>query len=179
MFDIWPWPLTLPVTLVMVSQGQILKLPYLQNIRPDRKKDKTRVNSLDGLIFHWNIWSMFCLRHMLQCRSGVTFLSLTTSLWSYHYRNGDGAHSGYNTGWGAVLGFTQYIHRSCMKFAKFEVTRANVRFELWSNLLHQLKNIWNADRLVQGWTDGARCDYTLWPRAKMEHSGRIQYCISI
>ena len=111
--------------------------------------------------------------------TGVTFLSLTTSLWSYHYRNGDGAHSGHNTCWGAVLGFTQYIHRSFMRFAKFEVTRTNVRFELWSNLLHQLENIWNADRLVQGWTDGARCDYTIWQRAKMEHSGRIQYCISI
>ena len=54
LFHIWPWPLTLPVTLVMISQGHILKLPYVQNIWPDRKKDKKRVNSLDASIFCWS-----------------------------------------------------------------------------------------------------------------------------
>ena len=54
LFHIWPWPLTLPVTLVMISQGHILKLPYLQNIWPDRKKDKKTVNSLDASRFCWS-----------------------------------------------------------------------------------------------------------------------------
>ena len=58
---------------------------------------------------------------------------------SYHYRKGDYVYLGHNTCWGAVLGFTPYTHWSCMRFAKFEVTRTNVWFELWSNLLHLFK----------------------------------------
>ena len=68
-----------------------------------------------------NIWPMFCFHRMLRCRSGVTFLSLAISLWSYLYRNGDGVYLGHtcNTCLGAVLGFNPYTHRSGMKFAKF------------------------------------------------------------
>ena len=83
------------------------------------------------------------------------------------------------TCYGAVLCFTPYTHWSYMRFEKFEVTRTNFWFELWSNLSYLFKNIWNVDRLMAGWADSARCDYTIWPRAKMEHCGLIQYCISI
>ena len=37
LFHIWPRPLTLPLTLTMSFQGQILKLLYLWKIGPDRK----------------------------------------------------------------------------------------------------------------------------------------------
>ena len=111
--------------------------------------------------------------------SGVTFLSMTTPVWSYHYRNGDGVYLGHDTCWDAVLCFAPYTHWSSMRFAKFEVKKSNVWFELWSNLLHLFENIWNAEGLMEGWKDDARCDYTIWPRANMEHCGQIQYCISI
>ena len=123
-----------------------------------------------------NIWPTFCFHPMLQCRSGVTFLSLWTSLWAYPCRDGDCVYLGHKTSWGAVFSFTPYTHRSCMKFANFWVTRTQIWCELWSNLLQLLNNIWNANRLMEGWTDG---DYTIWPRVKMEHCRRIQYCISM
>ena len=44
---------------------------------------------------------------------------------------------------GAVLGFTPYAHRSCMKFGKFYVTWTQIWCKLWSNLLHLFNNIWN------------------------------------
>ena len=129
LFYIRTWPLTLPVTLLMISQGHILKLPYLQNICPVRtKKIKRGWNPWMLWYFVDQIWSTFCFRHMLQYRSGVTFLPLTTSVWSYHYRNGDGVYLGHNTCYGPVLGFTPYTLWSCMRFALFEVTRTNVWF---------------------------------------------------
>ena len=117
-----------------------------------------------------NIWPTFCFHRLLQCRSGVMFLSLTTSVWSYLYRNGDGVYLGHNTCWGVVLGFTPYTHRSCMKFQghKYVVNHGQIYYICLTNL--------NAERLMKGWTDG---DYTIWPRAKMEHCRWIQYCISI
>ena len=98
LFHIWPWPLTLPVTLVMISQGHILKLPYLQNIWLDRKK-KIKRGWIPWMLRYFvdHIWSTFCFRHMLQYRSGMTFLSFSTSIWSYHYRNGDDVYLGHNT----------------------------------------------------------------------------------
>ena len=98
-----------------------------------------------------NIWPTFWIHHMLQCHSGVTFLSLATSVWSYIYRNGDGVQLGHNTFWCAVLGFTPYTKRLCMKFAKFRVTRTQIRCNFWPKLLHIFNNIWKADRLMEGW----------------------------
>ena len=101
-----------------------------------------------------NIWPTLCFHRMLQYRSGMTFLSLATSVWLYLYRNSDGVYLGHNACWGAVLGLTPYSHQSCMKFAKYYVTRTHIWCKLWSNLLRLFNNIWNADRLMDGWTDG-------------------------
>ena len=118
LFHIWHWPLTLPVTLTMNFQGQILKLTYLWNIRPDRKKWNKRGWIL-WMFWYFvnNIWPRFYFHRMLQCRSDVTFLPLGTSLWAYPCRNGDGVYLGHKTCWGAVFGFTPYTDRSCLKFA--------------------------------------------------------------
>ena len=48
LFHIWPWPMTLSVTLTMNVQGQILKMPYLWNIGPGRKKIKIKVGEFFG-----------------------------------------------------------------------------------------------------------------------------------
>ena len=80
LFHIWPWPLTLPLTLAMNFQGQILKLSYIPNIWPDRKKDKKEWILWMVWYFVDNIWPTFCFHRMLQCRSGVSFLSLATSV---------------------------------------------------------------------------------------------------
>ena len=122
-----------------------------------------------------NIWPTFYFHRMLQCRSGVTFLSLGTSSLAFPCGNGDAAYLGIKTSWGAVLGFTPCTHLSCMNFANFQVTRTQIWYKSWSNLLQLFNNIWNTDRLMEGWTDG---DYTIWPWAKMEHWRRIQYCIA-
>ena len=107
LFHIWPWPLTLSVTLTMNVQGQILKVPYLWNIGPDCKKWNKRGRILWMVWFFVNdIWPTFYFHPMLQCRSGVTFLSLGTSLWAYPCRNGDGVYLGHKASWGAVFGFT-------------------------------------------------------------------------
>ena len=45
---------------------------------------------------------------MLQCRSGATFLSLVTSVWSLLYRNDDDVYLGHNTCKGAVSSFIIY-----------------------------------------------------------------------
>ena len=119
-----------------------------------------------------NIWPMFYFHRMLQCRSGATFLSLGTSLWAFPYPNGNGVYLGHKTSWGTVFGFTPYTHHSCMKFANLQVTRTQIWYKLWSNLLQLFNNFWNADRLMEGWTDG---NHMIWPRAKMEHCRRIQY----
>ena len=153
----------------MIYQGQILKLSYLRNIWPDRKKI-TRVSILWMIwCFVNDIWSTFCFRHMLQSRSGVTFGNISMIISLSQRRNGILGHT-YMLGWCSGL---HSIY--CMEFAKFEVTRTQVWFKLWSSLLHLFKNIWNTDRLMANRTDGARRDYTLWPRAKMEHGRRIQY----
>ena len=96
-----------------------------------------------------NIWSTFYFRHMSQCRSGVTFLSLTTSVWSYHYRNGDGVYLGDNTCRSALLGFTLYTLYSLIMHTihKIRTNNDSIWFELWSNLWHLFKKIWNADKL--------------------------------
>ena len=120
LFYIWPWPLILPVTLTIHFQGQMLKLPYLWNIGPDCKNNELKRDEFFGWfeIFD-NIWPTFYFHRMLQCRSGVTFLSLGTSLWAYPCRNGDGVYLRHKACWGAVFGFTPYTHRPCMKFAFF------------------------------------------------------------
>ena len=147
-FHIWPWSLTLHVTLAMNFQGQILKLPYLRNIWPDCKKGR-----ISWMVWYFvnNVWPTFWFHHMLQCHSGVTFLSLATSVWSYLYRNGDGVQLGHNTFWCVVLCFTPYTKRLCMKFAKFRVTRTQIWCKFWPNVLHIFNNIWNADKLMEGW----------------------------
>ena len=119
LFHIWPWPMTLSVTLTMNVQEQILKVPYLWNIGPDCKKKWNKRGRILWMVWYFvnNIWPYF--HRMLQCRSGVTFLSLGTSLWPYPCRNGDGVYLGHKTTWGAVFGFTPYTHRSCIKFANF------------------------------------------------------------
>ena len=79
LFPKWPWPLTLSVTLTINVQGQILKVPYLWNIGPDGKKWNKRGRILWMVWFFVNdIWLTFYFHRMLQCRSGVTFLSLGT-----------------------------------------------------------------------------------------------------
>ena len=122
LFHIWPWPMILPVALTMNFQGQIFKLPYLWDIGPDCKKMKwnKRVWIL-SMVWYFvdNIWPTFCFHRMLQCRTGVTFLSLGTSLWSYPCHNGDDMYLGHKTCWGSVFGFTPYTHHSFMKFANF------------------------------------------------------------
>ena len=124
LFHIWPWPPTLPVTLAMNFQGQILKLPYFRNIWPRRKNIK------ECEFFWWidvllvdKIWSTFWFHHMLQCRPGVTFLSMVTLSWLYHYCDGDCVYLRHSTSLCAVLSFTSYTHRPHMKFAQFYVTR--------------------------------------------------------
>ena len=162
LFHMWPWPLTLPLTLGMNFQGQILKLSYLQNIWTDRKNKDGWILWMVWYIVN-NVWPTLFFNRMLQCRSCVTFQSLATSVWLYLYRNGDCVYLGHNTCWVLVLGFTPYTHRSCMNFAKFCVTRTQIWWKLWSNLLRLFDNIWNADGLMEGWTDG---NYAIWPRAK-------------
>ena len=100
-FHTWPWLLALLLTLTMNFQGQILKLPYLWNIGHDRKKSNKRRWIL-WMIWYFvnNIRATFYFHRMLQCRSGVTFLSLLgTSLWAYPCRNGDGVCLGHKTCW--------------------------------------------------------------------------------
>ena len=120
LFHIWHWQMTLPVTLTINFQGQILKLPYLWNVGPDRKTWNKR-GWIPWMVWNFvnNIWPTFCFHRMLQCRSDVTFLPLGTSLWVYPCHNGDGVYLGHKTYWGAVFGFTPYTHRSCIKFANF------------------------------------------------------------
>ena len=50
LFHIWPWALTLPVTLAINFQGQITKFPYPRHIRPCREESK-RGEFLVGLWF--------------------------------------------------------------------------------------------------------------------------------
>ena len=50
---------------------------------------------------------MFCIYRMLQCRSGVTFQLLATSVLSYLYRNGDGVYLGYA---GVLFWVSLHIH---------------------------------------------------------------------
>ena len=124
---------------------------------------------LRGKCFHLMTSSCaFCLHHMLQCRPVVAFLSLATWVWSYHICNGNGVYLGHNTCLGAVFLFTKYTHRSYMKFAQSYVTRTRILCKLWSNLLHLFKNNWKTDRLMEGWTDGARRDHTIYDREQNE-----------
>ena len=101
LFRIWLRPLTLPLTLTMNFQGQILKLPYLWNIGLDRKKkENNKRRWILWMVWYFvnNIWPTFYFHRMLQCRSGLTFLSLLgTSSWAYPCRNGDGVYLGHNT----------------------------------------------------------------------------------
>ena len=76
--DLRRWPCL--CTLTLNFQGQIVKLPYLWNILPDRKKGKRGWIVWMVWYFVNNIWPTFCVHCMLQCRSGVTFLSLATSV---------------------------------------------------------------------------------------------------
>ena len=118
----WPW----------ISKVKSWNCHIYQIFDPIEKKDKKEWILWMVWYIVDNIWPTFCFHRMLQCRSGVSFLSLATSVWSYLYLRCD-----------------VYL----------------------SNLLHLFNNIWNADRLMEG--------YTIWARAKMEHSRRMQYCISI
>ena len=52
-----------------------------------------------------NIWYPFSFHHMLQCRPDVTFLSMETLVWSYHYCDGDFVYLRHNTCLSAVFGF--------------------------------------------------------------------------
>ena len=90
LLHILPCPLTLCVTLTMNVQGQILKVPYLWNIGTGRKKWNKR-GRIIMMVWYFvnNIWPTFYFHRMLQCRSGVAFMSLGTSLWAYPCRNGD------------------------------------------------------------------------------------------
>ena len=108
--------------------------------------------------------------YMLQCRADVTFLSMVTLVWSY-YCDGDCMYLRYNTSVCAVLGFTSYTHQPYMKFAQFYVTRTQKCVNYDYDSLHLFKGNRNADRLMN-----RRGDHTKWPRIKMEHGGRIQYC---
>ena len=47
--------------------------------------------------FFDNIRSTFCFNYMLQCRPDVTFLSMVTLVWSYHYCDGDGVYLRHDT----------------------------------------------------------------------------------
>ena len=161
LFHIWCWPLTLPLIMAKNFQGQILKLPYLQNVWHYRKKIK------EGELFGWivlyfvnNIWLAFCFHRMVQCRLSVTLLSFAISVWSCHYSNCDGVYFGHNTCWCTVLGFTPYTHHHVWNFTKLYVIWTQIWYRLWSNLLHLFNNIWNADRVMGYWTDG---DFTVWP----------------
>ena len=172
-YDLGHWPYLWPWSWISnVKSWNAIATKYLTWSQKIKK----------GELFGWfdifvnNIWLTFCFHLMLQCRSSVTFLSLATSVWSYFYSTGDGVYLVHTTCWGAVLGFTPYTHRSGMKFPIFYVTGTQIWCKLWSNLLRLLTNIWNSDRLMEGWTDG---EYTMWLRAKVELCRRIQYYISI
>ena len=93
-------------------QGQILKLPCLWNIGPDRKKNRNKKGWIFWMSWYFvdNIWSTFYFHRMLQCRSGMTFLSLWKSLWAaYRCYNCDGVYLGHKTCWGAFLS-SLHIH---------------------------------------------------------------------
>ena len=86
----WPWPW---ISKVKFWNCHIYKLSDLI------------VKNKDGCIL-WMVWyfvnnisSTLCFHRMLQCRSGLTFLSLATSVRSYLYRNGDCPYLGHNTCW--------------------------------------------------------------------------------
>ena len=132
LFHIWPEPPTLPVTLAVNFQGQILKLPYFRNIWPHCKDIKEcEFFGWVDILFVDNIWSTFGFYYMLQCRPDVTFLSMVTLVRSYHYRDGDCVYLCHNTSLCVVLGFTSYTHQPHMKFAQFYVTRTQKMCELW------------------------------------------------
>ena len=98
LFHIWPLPLIWPVTLAMNFQGQILKLPYFRNIWSHRKYVKECVFfGWVDILFVDNIRFTFCFNYMLQCRPNVTFLSMVTLVWSYHYCDGDCVYLRHNT----------------------------------------------------------------------------------
>ena len=74
------------------------------------------------------------------------------------------------------LGFRS-IYIKVVKFVLLLVTRTQLLFKLWWNLLHTFRYYWNAGRLMEGWTYGAHGSHTLCLRAKMEFCRQIQYCI--
>ena len=81
---------------------------------------------MNGLIFYLLI--MPDLRFpLIICYSArcpdVTFLTMETLVWPYHYCDGDFVYLHHDTYLGAVLGFTSYTHRSYMKSTQFHLTR--------------------------------------------------------
>ena len=81
----------------------------------------------------------------------------------------------YNIRHAGVL-FLASLHIHTAYVWNSQICRTQTWYKLWSNLLQLFNNIWNADRLMEGWTGD---DYTVWPRAKWEYCRRIQYCISM
>ena len=122
LFHIWPWPLTLPVTLATNFLGQISKLPYFRNNWPRKNIKDDEFFGWVNMLFVNNIWSTFSFHHMLRCRPDVTVLSMVTLVWSYHYCDGDCVYLRHNIWFGAVMGFTSYTHRPYMEFAQFNLT---------------------------------------------------------
>ena len=55
------------------------------------------------------------------------------------------------------------------KTHNFMQKKTHMLCKSWSNLLQLSKYNWNTDKLIKGWTDGARRDNTIWSRAKMKH----------
>ena len=70
---LWPWPW---ISKVKSWNCHIYEVSELIT-----KMKRGRV--LWVVWYFVNIWSTFCFHRMQQCRSGVTFLSLVTSVWSY------------------------------------------------------------------------------------------------
>ena len=110
---------------------------------------------------------------MLLCRPDVTFLSMETLVWPYHYCDGNFVCLRHNTCVGAVLGFTSYTHRSYMKITQLHVTRTqNICKSSFMIYYICLKII----ETQTGWqSNDVRRDHTIWPRVKMESIGQIQY----
>ena len=125
-------------------------------------------------LFVTNIWSMLSFHHVLQCCPDVTFLSMETLVWSYHYCYGDFVYLRHNAWLGTVLDFTWYTHRSYMKFKQFHVTRTQKLCKLSFMIYYICLKI--IETQACWWSNGDRLEHSIWPRVKLERGGRIQYC---
>ena len=124
-------------------------------------------------LFVDNIWSTFSFHHMLQCRPDVTFLSMETLVWPYHYATAIVCVCVIIHAWVLFLGFTSYTHRSYMKFTQLHVTRTQKMCKLSFMIYYICLKIIETQT---GWqSNSVRRNHAIWPGVKMERTGRIQY----